>query len=272
MQEEIIKLTNKNNYSFEDLVQIMQLLRSEDGCPWDREQTHESIRKNLIEETYEAVDAIDKGDLELLKEELGDVLLQVIFHARIEEENGSFDINDVCNDICKKLIVRHPHIFGDVVAKDADAVLTNWEEIKKQTKGIVKQSESLMDLPKCLPSLVRATKIQSRAKKVGFDWDSVDGAMIKVDEELNELKSAISSKDEQAAEEELGDLLFAVTNVSRFIACDAEEALYKSNEKFINRFKIMEALAETEGKSLKDMTLSEMDKLWDKAKGIENEN
>lgn len=266
MNKQAEALINKGNYGFEDLIEIMKLLRSEDGCPWDKVQTHESIRKNLIEETYEAVDAIDKGDLALLKEELGDVLLQVVFHARMEEEAGAFNINDVCNDICQKLIVRHPHIFGEVKADDADTVLTNWEEIKKQTKGMTKQSESLMDLPKCLPSLVRATKIQSRAKKVGFDWENIDGALEKVDEELAELKEALKSGTAAEAEEELGDLFFAVTNVSRFMDCDAEEALYKTNEKFISRFKIMEKLAEDEGKNLKGMTLAEMDMLWDKAK------
>lgn len=266
MNEKAVLLTKKSSYGFADLVSIMELLRSEDGCPWDKVQTHESIRKNLIEETYEAVDAIDKGDLLLLKEELGDVLLQVVFHARMEEEEGNFNIDDVCNDICKKLIVRHPHIFGEVIAEDAETVLTNWEEIKKQTKGMKNQSESLMDLPKCLPSLVRATKIQSRAKKVGFDFDSVEGAIEKVDEEIAELKAAILNGTQEDREEELGDLLFAVTNVSRFIDADAEEALYKANEKFINRFKIMEELALKENKNLKDMTLSEMDKLWDKAK------
>ncbi len=266
MIEKAEVLAKKSSYGFDDLVSIMELLRSPDGCPWDKVQTHESIRKNLIEETYEAVDAIDKNDLNLLKEELGDVLLQVVFHARMEEEQGTFNIDDVCNDICKKLIIRHPHIFGEVIAEDAETVLTNWEEIKKQTKGMTKQSESLMDLPKCLPSLVRATKIQSRAKKVGFDFDDINGALDKLDEETKELKAAILNGTKAEQEEELGDLLFAVTNVSRFIDADAEEALYKSNEKFITRFKIMEELAAKENKSLKDMTLCEMDRLWDKAK------
>ena len=178
----------KSNYNFDDLIEIVKILRSPGGCPWDREQTHKSIRSNFIEETYEAVEAIDTGDLELLKEELGDVLLQVALHSEIESEKGTFTINDVCDGICKKLIIRHPHVFGDVNADTTDQVLKNWDAIKMRTKSQKTQSQAMESVSKALPSLMRSTKIQQKAAKVGFDWDSVDGAVDKLFEECNELK------------------------------------------------------------------------------------
>jgi len=264
--EEKTTLLKKEVYCFSDLVSIMKILRSEGGCPWDREQTHESIRNNFIEETYEVIDAIDHGDKAGLREELGDVLMQVVFHARIEEESGSFNVDDVCDEVCRKLIIRHPHVFADTVASDTAAVLKNWDEIKNRTKGIKKQSESLMAVPEALPALMRAQKVQSRAAKVGFDFPNADNAMEKLKEELDEVAS---SKNTLKEKEELGDLLFAAVNVIRLSGYDAEECLFAANEKFISRFKGMEALAGAQGASLKDFSLEEQNRLWDEVKAKE---
>ena len=230
----------KPKYGFEDLLQIMKMLRAPGGCPWDREQTHKSIRQNFIEETYEVIEAIDTEDKELLKEELGDVLLQVVFHSEMESEVGSFDINDVCDGICKKLIVRHPHIFADVKADTTDEVLSNWDKIKMQTKSQKTQSDAMDSVSKSLPSLMRSEKLQKKAAKVGFDWPDVSGALQKVEEETQELKKAIEDGDKKGMEEELGDLLFSVVNVSRFLKVDSEEALYHACDKFTNRFRMVE--------------------------------
>ena len=264
MNNDINELKLKTEYGFDDLVAIMKLLRSECGCPWDKEQTHESIRKNLIEETYEVVDAIDRKDVEALKEELGDVLLQVVFHSQMESERGRFSVDDVCNDVCRKLIVRHPHILGDTVADDAGTVLKNWEEIKNKTKGMKKQSESLAAVPASLPALMRAQKMQSRAAKVGFDFAGADAAVEKLEEETKELREALNSGSGSA--EELGDVLFSAVNVARFISVDAEECLFRATEKFLSRFQTMERLAEAEGRTLAEADMSEMDELWSKAK------
>lgn len=262
----MVDYSKKTRYNYDDLLEIMKLLRSENGCPWDREQNHESIRNNFIEETYEAVEAIDNGDLGLLREELGDVLLQVVFHARIEEEAGNFDIEDVVDGICKKLVVRHPHIFGDVNVSGSDEVLVNWDKIKLETKGIKSQTQSMVEVAKSLPSLVRAQKIQQKAAKVGFDWKSIDGALDKIDEEAMELRHAVGT---EKATEELGDLLFAAVNAARFIGADAEESLYRANEKFVSRFRYVEESAAAAGKSLTSMSLLEMDRLWDEKKRID---
>lgn len=265
MKDKYSQLLNKESYNFDDLVNIMALLRSEGGCPWDIEQTHESIRKNLIEETYEAVDAIDRKDIPALREELGDVLMQVVFHARMEEETGSFDIGDVCDEVCKKLIVRHPHVFGDVDADTSDKVLKNWEIIKNQTKGLTSRSETLMAVPSVFPSLMRAQKIQSRAAKAGFDFDGVESALDKLCEEISELKAALTQSKE-AVKEEIGDVLFSAVNVSRLCHEDAEEALFFSNEKFISRFKAMEDLANARGIDINESDISVLDSLWDEVK------
>ena len=182
-----MNFTEKENYNFNDLVEIVKILRAPDGCPWDREQTHKSIRSNFIEETYEAVEAIDTDDLDLLKEELGDVLLQVALHAEIESEQGTFDINDVCDGICKKLIIRHPHVFGDVNADTTEKVLKNWDAIKMKTKSQKTQTQAILSVSRALPSLMRSTKIQQKAAKVGFDWENVNGALDKLFEECEEL-------------------------------------------------------------------------------------
>ena len=256
----------KPKYGFQDLVEIMKMLRAPGGCPWDREQTHKSIRQNFIEETYEVIEAIDTEDRELLKEELGDVLLQVVFHSEMESEKGSFDINDVCDGICKKLIVRHPHIFSDVKADTTDEVLSNWDKIKMQTKSQKTQSDAMDSVSKSLPSLMRSEKLQKKAAKVGFDWPDVNGALQKVEEETQELQKAIEDGDKKGMEEELGDLLFSVVNVSRFLKVDSEEALYYACDKFTSRFKKVEALAKERGIDMESAPLSLLDSLWDEVK------
>ena len=256
----------KNNYNIDDFLHIMKLLRSPGGCPWDIEQTHKSIRKNLIEETYEVIEAIDKDDKALMCEELGDLLMQIIFHTQMEEENGTFTFDDVCDGICKKLIVRHPHVFGDVTVSDSGEVLKNWDEIKQKTKGQKSVGDSMLSVPRELPALMRAQKLQQKAAKVGFDWDEISGALQKVNEETEELRAAVENGDEGNQLEELGDLLFSVVNVSRFLKFDSEEALTFASDKFLNRFLKLEQLAGERGIDVKSSSLEELDRLWDEAK------
>lgn len=256
----------KENYNVADLIQIVEILRSPEGCPWDREQDHKSIRRDFLEETYEVIEAINKNDKELLLEELGDVLLQVVFHTQIEREQGAFELSDVADGICKKMIERHPHVFGEVKADTSDEVLENWDVIKKRTKQQKSQTESMLSIPREFPALMRADKVQKKASKVGFDWDNVNGAFDKITEELAELKNAVANGDKENMREELGDLLFSVVNVSRFIGVDSEEALTNSTDKFIDRFSKVEKMAEEKGMNMKETDLSELDKLWDLAK------
>mgnify|MGYP004529883341 CR=1 FL=1 len=256
----------KEKYTISDLLKIVEILRAPDGCPWDREQTHESIRKNFIEETYEAVEAIDLGDPILLKEELGDVLLQVALHAQMEKECGMFDFSDVVNGICKKLIERHPHIFSDVIAKTSEEVLKNWDDIKMRTKKQQTQSEAMNSVSRALPSLMRAGKVQSKAAKVGFDFLSTKSAIEKVFEEISELQKAVERDSKEACEEELGDLLFSVVNVSRFLKLDPEQALFQASDKFIKRFQQMEQLISWEGKKISALSGQELDIYWNRAK------
>lgn len=256
----------KNNYNVADLIDIVEILRSPEGCPWDREQDHKSIRRDFLEETYEVIEAINKNDKELLLEELGDVLLQVVFHTQIEREQGNFELSDVADGICKKMIERHPHVFGEVKADTSEQVLENWDVIKKRTKKQKSQTESMLSIPREFPALMRADKVQKKASKVGFDWDNVDGAFDKISEELAELKTAVANGDEENMREELGDLLFSVVNVSRFIGVDSEEALTNSTDKFIDRFSKVEKMADERGMNMKETDLSELDKLWDLAK------
>ena len=258
--------TFKEKYSVDDLREIMRLLRSENGCPWDREQDHSSIRNDLLEEAYETLDAIDSGDKENLCEELGDLLLQVVFHSQISKEDGDFDFDDVADGICKKLIVRHPHVFGNVVAETSEEVLTNWDAIKRETKNQTTYTDTLVSVPKAFPALMRAKKVQKRASKAGYDWDSVDGTLDKVDEELAELREAIASGDESRITDELGDLLFATVNVSRFAGADPESALAGAVDKFIARFAKCESMAIEEGVDLAQATPEELDALWNRAK------
>lgn len=254
----------KEEYQFPDLVEIIRLLRSPGGCPWDREQTHRSIRRNLLEEAYEAAEAIDTEDADLLCEELGDVLMQVVFHARIEEETGGFDMNSVTDRICKKLIERHPHVFGSVSVSGSEEVLVNWDAIKRKEKGQATTVSAMDSVARSLPSLWRAEKIQSKAAKIGFDWPDISGALDKLKEEMEELRAAAGGEGDPR--EELGDLLFSAVNAARFLNIDPEEALNEACEKFISRFRYVEAAAEQAGRPLSSMTLSEMDLLWDEAK------
>lgn len=251
-------------YSFDDLVDIMEKLRRPGGCPWDAEQTHESIKKCMIEETYEVIEALDSGDMVKVYDELGDLLLQVVFHAQIAKDNGDFDIGDVTNAICTKLIRRHPHVFGDEKLTTSEDVLDKWDDIKKHEKGEKSTTETLKSVAVSLPALMRAQKVQAKAAKVGFDWRDVSGALDKIHEETRELEEAIEKDTNK--EEELGDLLFSVVNVSRFIGADSEEALYKTINKFVARFSHVESMANEEGRALSDMSLEEMDRLWEKSK------
>ena len=253
-------------YSFDDLVDIMEKLRRPGGCPWDAEQTHESIKKCMIEETYEVIEALDSGDMVKVYDELGDLLLQVVFHAQIAKDNGDFDIGDVTNAICTKLIRRHPHVFGDEKLTTSEDVLDKWDDIKKHEKGEKSTTETLKSVAVSLPALMRAQKVQAKAAKVGFDWRDVSGALDKIHEETRELEEAIEKDTNK--EEELGDLLFSVVNVSRFIGADSEEALYKTINKFVARFSHVESMANEEGRALSDMSLEEMDRLWEKSKKI----
>lgn len=256
----------KENYNVDDLVRIMSILRSEDGCPWDKEQTHDSIRNNFLEEVYEVVDAIDNDDNDGLKEELGDVLLQVVFHTQMEVEKGGFNLSDVADGICKKLILRHPHIFGDVKADTSEKVLDNWDKIKMEEKGQQSYTDTLKSVPAAFPALMRAAKVQKRAGKANFDWEDVYEPLFKVGEELAELEEAIENGCPMSISEELGDLLFAVVNVSRFLKLDAEETLNRATDKFISRFEALEKLANERNIDMKESTLEELDALWDEVK------
>ena len=258
----------KEHYNVNDLIDIVEILRSPDGCPWDREQDHKSIRRDFLEETYEVIEAINKDDRDLLLEELGDVLLQVVFHTQIEREKGSFELNDVADGICKKMIERHPHVFGNVNAETSEQVLENWDVIKKRTKQQKNQTESMLSIPREFPALMRADKVQKKAAKVGFDWNTVDGPFSKVREELAELEEAVTMGVRDNVREELGDLLFSVVNVSRFVGVDSEEALTVSTDKFIDRFGKVEKMAQEKGVNMKETELDELDKLWDLAKQV----
>lgn len=258
-----------NKKDFQDLLDIIETLRNPGGCPWDREQTHESLKSALLEECYEVIDAIENEDEDALIEELGDVLLQVVFHASIGKEDGYFDIMDVIGGISNKMINRHPHVFGNEEANTSEQVLVNWDEIKKEEKGIKTLTEEMQNIAKSIPATTRAYKVQKKAKKVGFDWDDVNCAMDKVKEELNEIKEVYNCEDKSIIEGEVGDLLFACINVARFLEVDGELALDKTIKKFIRRFSYIENEAIKNNKNLKDMTLEEMDKLWEEAKTSE---
>ena len=274
-------------YEMADLTTVLNRLVAPDGCPWDREQTHASIRRNMIEEAYEAVDAIDSREVARIVDELGDVLLQVLLHAAIAEKNGSFELTDVTDNLCRKLISRHTHIFGDDEADSGAASLAVWEKNKMKEKGLRSYAETLTDLPKGLPALMRAEKLQKRAGKAGFDWADAEGAYEKVHEELGEIRDALmeaghppfAKVDETTEpslydelEKEMGDFLFAAVNYSRLLGVEPEVALSRSNEKFIRRFTQVELLAEREGRKLTEMSLAEMDVLWEAVKREERSN
>ncbi|CAH1222913.1 hypothetical protein PAECIP111893_04934 [Paenibacillus plantiphilus] len=260
------------NRSFDRLHEIVSILRSPDGCPWDREQTHQSIRKNFIEETYEAIEALDNDDPDGMREEFGDVILQVMLHSQMEEEMGSFSVYDVIQTLNEKLLFRHPHVFGELGAVDAQEALQNWEQMKaeeKRRKGIDPALQSKLDgIPPDLPALMKAYKIQKKAAKVGFDWDDINPVLDKIQEELGELREAIASKDSEEQAAELGDLLFATVNASRFIHADPEEALARTNQKFRKRFLYIEEQLRISGRTFDQTDLTEMDRYWEEAKRI----
>ncbi len=256
----------KDKYDFNDLLDVMKRLRSEKGCPWDKEQTHESLRIYLIEETYEVLEALDAGDTDKFCNELGDLLLQIVFHAQIADENGEFDMNDVTTEICSKLISRHPHIFGNVGADTVEQVNENWEAIKKKEKKLKSQTGVLKDVPANLPALMRSYKVQQKAAQVGFDWDNTDDVFRKIDEEIDELREVYRTGNLERITDELGDAIFALVNLSRFLRIQPELALTGTTDKFIRRFEYIEQQSLKAGKRLEDMSLAEMDELWNEAK------
>jgi len=259
-------LIAKKRYGFGDLVAIMSILRGPGGCPWDAEQTHASIRMNLLEEAYEVAEAIDKHSPAMLKEELGDLLLQVVFHAEIASEGEGFGIDDVCDGICRKLILRHPHIFADAVAETPEAVLKNWDDIKRAEKGHATRSQTLRSVPKTLPALMKSQKLQQKAAKAGFDWPDIEGPIQKLYEELTEFKEALKSGRRKDVEDELGDMLFSIVNIARFAGVDAEKALSGACEKFTARFERMEDLANAGGQSVEALSPEALDRLWEAVK------
>lgn len=260
----MIDFQYKDAYDVGDLARIVAILRAPGGCPWDREQTHQSIRRNMLEEAYEACEAIDQADADHLKEELGDVLLQVVLHAQMEQEAGVFDLDGVADGICKKLIFRHPHVFGELHLDNSAEVLNTWDAMKRLEKSQDTYTDTLRSVASSLPALWRAEKVQKKAKKAGFDWPDAQGAVDKLSEEVAELKAAMAGQGDVA--EELGDLLFAAVNVSRFVNADPEDALTAATDKFIRRFALVEDKARALGRDMKDMTLAELDALWDSAK------
>lgn len=256
----------KQKELFESLVDVIATLRGENGCPWDREQTHSSLKSTLIEETYETVEAIDSGDSNHLKEELGDLLLNIMLQAQIADESENFDIYDVIESLIEKLIRRHPHVFGNVDVESADEVVKNWESIKSQEEGYEDRESVLDGIPVALPALLRGQKIQKRAARVGFDWDNISDVINKIEEELKEVNDSLKNNDQDEIEMEIGDLLFAVVNLCRFVDLQAEETLRKANRKFVRRFKRMETELNTQGKDISDQSLEELDRIWNKIK------
>ncbi|HNW27848.1 MAG TPA: nucleoside triphosphate pyrophosphohydrolase [Spirochaetota bacterium] len=244
--------------------EIIAALRGENGCPWDRKQTHESLRPYLIEEAYEALDAIESGDPAHIREELGDILLQIYLHAEIAREQNEFAIDDVARSIIDKIILRHPHVFGDATVRDADHVADRWEQIKKAEKP---HRESILDgVPKHLPALLKAYRIQQKVSRVGFDWERIEDVAAKLDEEVGELKGAIATTDRDKITDEAGDILFSIANLLRFMHINPEEALEKTISKFIRRFQYIEKRAAGMEKNLEEMTIGEMENLWQESK------
>lgn len=266
MNENAKQFVNKERYTVQDLCEIVKILRGEDGCPWDREQTHQSIRRDLIEECYEVVEGIDNNDPVLMCEELGDLLLQVVFHAQIGAEDKQFDMSDVADGICRKLVLRHPHVFADVNADTSEKVLENWDKIKKQEKQRLSVSDEMYAIPPALPALMRANKVGKKSGKANFDFPADEEAFAKVTEELNELYEAHTSGTKEQVADEMGDLLFSVVNVSRKVGVEPEEALTRATEKFMKRFQKLELAASESGKCLADMSAEEADELWERIK------
>ena len=274
MQEDIDYLTSiymprdlNNKKDFNDLLDIVEKLRSEDGCPWDKEQTHKSLEKALVEESYEVIDAIDRDDDDALIEELGDVLLQVVFHSSIGNEDGYFNILDVIEGICNKMIYRHPHIFNsDVNLNTSDEVIIKWDELKKKEKGYLGLVDEMKGITKGLPALLRAHKVQEKAKKVGFDFENVDEAIKKLNEEIQEVIDVYNMENMDKIKDEVGDLLFSCVNIARLLKVDEEISLNNAIDKFIRRFAYIDEESKKKGIELIDMSLEDMDKLWEKSK------
>jgi len=284
MTEFDISLQGETQYTIEDFIAVIRRLLAPDGCPWDRVQTHASLRQNLIEEAYETVDAIDSGHTDRIKDELGDVLLQVVFHAALAERDGEFTFTDITDNISRKLISRHSHVFGSDEADSPDAVISVWDKNKMREKGHSTFAQTLTDVPSGLPALMRGEKLQKRAAKAGFDWPDAQGALEKVKEEMLEIEEALSRNGRplykklhaesdfevyDEVESEVGDLLFAAVNYARLLGIDPETALNRTNAKFVRRFGAVEVLAAADGKNLANMTLEEMDQLWDLVKAKE---
>ncbi len=267
-------MSQSDHPEFSRLVDIMERLRAPGGCPWDRAQSRQDLKPYLVEETYEVLDAIEQGDASMLCEELGDLLLQVVFHAEIAREEGAFTVDDVCKAINDKLVRRHPHVFGEVKADTPDQVLQNWEAIKSEEKaekaagreGDVEATSVLSGVPKVLPALLKAYRLQQKAARVGFDWAERQQVEDKVREEWGEINEAVASGDKDHVREELGDFLFALVNLSRFLDIDPEDALQLANGKFVRRFQGIESEAKARGRDIHGMTLDEMDEIWNAIK------
>ena len=257
----------REHYTFDDLLKIVRILRHPGGCPWDMEQTHKSLRRCLVEETCEVLEAIDREDDTLLCEELGDVLLHIVFHASLAEDAGAFTMDDVADGICKKMIYRHPHVFGDTAVSGTGQVLANWETLKRVEKGQKSDTDTLEAVARTLPALWRAEKILKKAAAAGFTWPDISGAMEKLAEEQDELQRAVA--EQSNVREELGDVLFAAAAVARFAGIDPEEALQEASDKYIARFSGVEQTAVSQGRRIADMTLSEMVQVWNRAKETE---
>jgi tetrapyrrole methylase family protein/MazG family protein len=261
---------NPDNKKFDTLMELMRRLRAPGGCPWDAEQTHESLKRYLLEETYEVMEAIDAASTPMLREELGDLLLQVVFHTVIGEERGEFTIDQVIDTLNDKLIRRHPHVFADLKIKDIDQLIENWDRIKKMEKGTARQSV-LSGIPSHLPALLKAQKISEKAARVGFDWSHVDEVFAKVLEELKEFEETMLEGDQERMEAELGDLLFAIANLGRFLELNPEDALRKTIARFMKRFEHIENSLHAGKREIREATLEEMEKLWEEAKLLERE-
>lgn len=264
----MVNFTRKAHYNLDDFRQVIELLRHPGGCPWDQEQTHASIRRNLLEEAYEAAEAIDTENPDLLREELGDVLMQVLFHSSIEADAGRFNLDDVADQAVKKLIFRHPHVFGAVEVENSDQVLVNWDQLKRQEKHQETYTDTLDAVARSLPALWRAEKVQKKAAKANFEWQNLSDYLDKLREELGEVEAALSGDGDPF--EELGDLLFITVNLARFIEVDPEDALNAATEKFIRRFSRVEAQAAAQGQDMAQLPLETLVALWKQAKGMVN--
>jgi len=263
-EEKVKYLLGVENYTVDDLKLIVEILRGEGGCPWDMEQTHKSIRNDFIEETYEVIEAIDTDNPELLREELGDVMLQVVFHAQIEREKGAFTLEGVIDEVCRKLIHRHPHVFGSVKVESTEQVLSNWDKIKNDEKSRESVTDRLRAVPPMLPALMRATKVGKRASC--FDFGNAEEVITKLYEEIEEVRDAVSSNDKMSIDEEIGDLLLTVTSLARKVGVDPEASLNRATVKFINRFEKVENAVVLEGKDIKSISMTELDEIWKKIK------